>query len=115
MAAVPDNDVERTGVLEDRVSDVEKKAIAEDRVSGSADEKAGSSKVEDAAAAPARPRHEPPAWIAALSVEERHDLEKKLKRKIDLRLLPAVIIMYILNYIDRYVSLVLCSFQGEED
>ncbi|KAK0741195.1 major facilitator superfamily domain-containing protein [Schizothecium vesticola] len=100
MAAVPDSDVERKGVLEDRVSDAEKKAIPEDRVSGSADEKPGSSKVEDAAA-PARGRHQPPAWIAALSVEERHELEKKLKRKIDARLLPAVIIMYILNYIDR--------------
>ena len=103
MAAVPDSDVERKGVLEDRVSDAEKKAVPEDRVSGSADEKPGSSKVEDAAT-PARGRHLPPAWIAALSVEERHDLEKKLKRKIDARLLPAVIIMYILNYIDRYVG-----------
>jgi hypothetical protein len=105
MATVPDSDVERKGVLEDRVSDAEKRAIPEDRVSGSADEKPGSSKVEDAAAAaPARGRHQPPAWIAALSVEERHELEKKLKRKIDVRLLPAVIIMYILNYIDRYVG-----------
>ncbi|KAL1869186.1 hypothetical protein VTK73DRAFT_3322 [Phialemonium thermophilum] len=28
-------------------------------------------------------------------------MEKKLKRKIDLRLMPCIIIMYILNYIDR--------------
>ncbi|CCC09036.1 hypothetical protein SMACR_03135 [Sordaria macrospora] len=44
---------------------------------------------------------QPPPWIAALSPEERRNLEKKLKRKIDLRLMPAIIIMYILNYIDR--------------
>jgi len=100
MATVRDNDVERTGVLEERVSDAEKKAVPEDRVSGSADEKAGSDKIEDAAA-PVRRGPQPPAWIAALSVEERAELERKLKRKIDFRLLPAVIIMYILNYIDR--------------
>ncbi|KAK3484595.1 major facilitator superfamily domain-containing protein [Neurospora crassa] len=43
----------------------------------------------------------PPSWIAALSPAERQDLEKKLKRKIDWRLMPAVLIMYFLNYIDR--------------
>lgn len=51
-----------------------------------------------------KPALQPPPWIAALSQEERHNLEKKLKRKIDLRLMPAIIIMYILNYIDRYVN-----------
>ncbi|ESZ98468.1 MFS transporter [Sclerotinia borealis F-4128] len=44
---------------------------------------------------------QPPEWIAALSPEERVDLESKLKRKIDLRLLPMVILMYIMNYLDR--------------
>jgi MFS family permease len=33
--------------------------------------------------------------------EERLKLERKLKRKIDLTILPAVILMYILNYLDR--------------
>lgn len=47
----------------------------------------------------------PPSWIAALSPAERQDLEKKLKRKIDWRLMPAVLIMYFLNYIDRYVDI----------
>ncbi|KAK4191170.1 major facilitator superfamily domain-containing protein, partial [Podospora australis] len=46
-------------------------------------------------------RLEAPPWIQALSPEERALREKQLKRKIDIRLLPAVIIMYILNYIDR--------------
>lgn len=44
---------------------------------------------------------QPPEWIAALSPEERVDRESKLKRKIDLRLLPMVILMYIMNYLDR--------------
>lgn len=44
---------------------------------------------------------EPPEWIAALSPEERLSIEAKLKRKIDLRLLPMVILMYIMNYLDR--------------
>ncbi len=35
-------------------------------------------------------------------MEERLQLEAQLKKKIDLRLMPAIIIMYILNYIDRY-------------
>ncbi|KAF7861440.1 hypothetical protein EAF04_008005 [Stromatinia cepivora] len=44
---------------------------------------------------------QPPEWIAALSPEERLSIESKLKRKIDIRLLPMVIIMYIMNYLDR--------------
>ncbi|QSZ36684.1 hypothetical protein DSL72_006565 [Monilinia vaccinii-corymbosi] len=43
----------------------------------------------------------PPEWIAALSPEERTAMENKLKRKIDLRLFPMVILMYIMNYLDR--------------
>lgn len=42
-----------------------------------------------------------PPVIAALSPEERRHLERRLVRKIDLRLLPPVILMYILNYLDR--------------
>lgn len=46
-------------------------------------------------------RLQPPASLANISPEELDMLERKLKRKIDLRLMPAIIIMYILNYIDR--------------
>lgn len=46
-------------------------------------------------------RLQPPEWLANMSPEERLELEKRLKRKIDLRLMPAIIVMYILNYIDR--------------
>ena len=68
---------------------------------GSADEKIRSTNVENAT----RQRAQVPEFILSLTPEEREVLEKKLKRKIDLRLLPAVIIMYIMNYIDRCVGL----------
>jgi hypothetical protein len=44
---------------------------------------------------------EAPAYIQSLSHEERIRAEKALVRKIDFRLLPAIIIMYIMNYLDR--------------
>lgn len=47
---------------------------------------------------------QPPDIIARLSPEDRVFLEKKLRKKIDLRLLPMVILMYIMNYIDRLVN-----------
>ncbi|KAK1138776.1 hypothetical protein N8T08_002007 [Aspergillus melleus] len=47
------------------------------------------------------PRKEAPAYVAGLTPEEREEAEKALVRKIDLRLLPITIIMYILNYLDR--------------
>jgi hypothetical protein len=48
---------------------------------------------------------EAPEWIRDLSPEERINIEGKLKRKIDLRLLPMVILMYIMNYLDRVRNL----------
>ncbi|KAI1332832.1 MFS general substrate transporter [Xylariaceae sp. FL0255] len=42
-----------------------------------------------------------PEIIARLTPEQRNELEKRLVRKIDWRLLPMIVIMYILNYIDR--------------
>lgn len=46
---------------------------------------------------------QPPAIIANLTREERNALELRLRKKIDLRLLPMIILMYIMNYIDRRV------------
>ena len=43
----------------------------------------------------------PPPLVQEMSPADRERLEKKLTRKIDMRLLPPVIIMYILNYLDR--------------
>ena len=44
---------------------------------------------------------EAPPLVRDLSQEERFRLERKLVRKIDIRLLPMLILMYIMNYIDR--------------
>lgn len=44
---------------------------------------------------------EAPELVKAMSPDDRIKYEKLLVRKIDLRLLPAVIIMYIMNYLDR--------------
>lgn len=55
----------------------------------------------DGIAQASRARKEAPEFIKNLSAEERTTLEKKLVRKIDLRLLPMIIIMYIMNYLDR--------------
>lgn len=48
-----------------------------------------------------RRRHEAPPLVRDLAPEERARLEKKLVQKIDLRLLPMLIIMYLMNYLDR--------------
>lgn len=47
------------------------------------------------------PQKEAPMSVARMSDEERAAAEKALVRKIDLRLLPMLVIMYILNYLDR--------------
>ncbi|KAF7128534.1 hypothetical protein CNMCM5793_003322 [Aspergillus hiratsukae] len=47
------------------------------------------------------PRKEAPAYVAGLDPEERRKAERALVRKIDIRLLPMLVIMYILNYLDR--------------
>ena len=52
-------------------------------------------------AQPTYSRREPPPLIKALSPEQRAELERRLVRKIDYRLLPMIVIMYIMNYLDR--------------
>ncbi|KAL2824946.1 major facilitator superfamily domain-containing protein [Aspergillus cavernicola] len=47
------------------------------------------------------PRKEAPPYVAGLTPEEREKAENALIRKVDIRLLPMIIIMYILNYLDR--------------
>jgi hypothetical protein len=42
-----------------------------------------------------------PELVLHMSAEERASAENRLVRKIDLRLLPMVILMYIMNYLDR--------------
>lgn len=43
-----------------------------------------------------------PPLLRDLGPEEIANLEKKLKRKIDWRMMPPLIVMYIMNYLDRY-------------
>lgn len=43
-----------------------------------------------------------PELLRDLSPEELKECEKKLLRKIDLRLLPTLILIYVMNYLDRY-------------
>jgi hypothetical protein len=38
-----------------------------------------------------------PPLVAAMSAEERIEAEKKMRRKIDTRLLPMIILMYIMS------------------
>lgn len=42
-----------------------------------------------------------PAVLQHLSDEDLENLEKRLRRKIDVRLLPCMILIYIMNYLDR--------------
>ncbi|KAJ5085766.1 MFS general substrate transporter [Penicillium argentinense] len=42
-----------------------------------------------------------PTFLLSLTEEERVQMEKKLVRKIDARLLIMIVVMYILNYLDR--------------
>ncbi|KAL8937129.1 MAG: hypothetical protein Q9216_004576 [Gyalolechia sp. 2 TL-2023] len=50
---------------------------------------------------PVRRRREAPPLVRDLAPEERARLEKVLVAKIDLHLLPMLIIMYLMNYLDR--------------
>ena len=43
-----------------------------------------------------------PPLLQALSDDEREKLEKHLVRKLDLRLMPMLVLIYIMNYLDRY-------------
>lgn len=51
--------------------------------------------------APSNSKLEPPPLVAAMSQQYRLEAEKRLRSKIDTRLLPMIILMYILNYLDR--------------
>lgn len=51
--------------------------------------------------AASRPAMIPPELVAAMSPERRFEAENQLRRKIDYRLMPMVVIMYIMNYLDR--------------
>jgi hypothetical protein len=45
-----------------------------------------------------------PEFIRNMTPQERHSAESRLKAKIDMRLMPMIILMYIMNYLDRVSS-----------
>lgn len=59
----------------------------------------------------------PPPSVAAMSAEQRIEFEDNLRRKIDIRLLPMIILMYIMNYLDRnnIAAVRLAGLQDELD
>lgn len=64
-------------------------------------EKIAAIEAEDGVAPPRLHGLVAPELIRNMTPEYRAELEQRLVRKIDLRLMPAIIVMYILNYIDR--------------
>lgn len=65
-------------------------------------EHASETSLEAAMAAPSTSRRrEAPPLVRDLAPEERARLEKALVTKIDIHLLPMLIIMYLMNYLDR--------------
>lgn len=42
-----------------------------------------------------------PAYVRNLTPEDRKQIESSLRRKVDTRLLPMVVLIYIMNYLDR--------------
>jgi MFS family permease len=66
---------------------------------------------------PSTSKLEPPPLVAAMSQAHRLEAEARLRRKIDTRLLPMVILMYIMNYLDRnnIAAVRLAGLQDELD
>jgi hypothetical protein len=60
---------------------------------------------------------EPPALVAAMTPERRIEAENSLRKKIDTRLLPMIILMYVMNYLDRnnIAAVRLAGLQDELD
>ncbi len=47
---------------------------------------------------------QPPELVRNMTPEQREAAESRLRRKIDMRLMPMIVLMYILNYLDRVCS-----------
>lgn len=56
--------------------------------------------VEDASSTPDKSSRIP-AYVRNLTPEDRERTENSLRRKVDTRLLPMVVLIYIMNYLDR--------------
>ncbi|KAL4877964.1 major facilitator superfamily domain-containing protein [Aspergillus karnatakaensis] len=55
-----------------------------------------------------------PPLLQPLTEEERNNLEKRLRRKLDIRLMPMLVLIYILNYLDRN-AIAAAKLAGIED
>jgi hypothetical protein len=64
-------------------------------------DRSSDSRIEDAASLAQTHTFQPPPLVRRMSPDERRLAEARLRRKIDFRLLPMVVLMYILNYLDR--------------
>lgn len=51
---------------------------------------------------------------ARIPIDEAREIERKLKLKLDLRLFPSLMIMYIMNYVDRN-ALPIAKLAGIQD
>lgn len=56
--------------------------------------------VEYASSTPAKPGRAP-AYVRNLTPEDRKRIENSLRRKVDTRLLPMIVLIYVMNYLDR--------------
>lgn len=45
-----------------------------------------------------------PPLLQDIATQELEALEKRLVRRLDIRLMPMLVLIYILNYLDRYVA-----------
>lgn len=69
-------------------------------------------KVESAAQGPFIDREKFPL-LADKTPDELQKLEKRVKLRVDLRLMPMLVLIYIMNYLDRYGCVViLCQICG---
>ena len=48
-----------------------------------------------------------PPTLQGTTEEDRAAMEKVLVRKLDLRLMPMLVLVYIMNYLDRYLLFIL--------
>lgn len=62
----------------------------------------------------AKDNFQPPEIVRTMTPGERERAEKALVRKIDFRLLPMVVLMYIMNYLDRN-NIAAAKLAGLED
>jgi len=80
------------------MASVLEKKVGARGIESSSDDKIQSNHVDGldpVAAVPSKKKFEAPEFIRNMSPEERASVEASLKKKIDLRLMPMIVIMYV--------------------